>query len=160
MRTIVLGLGNPYGGDDGVGPSVARALQGHLVDPEVTVREASLGGVRLLELLSGYDRAILVDAIRTPGGKPGTIRRLSGAELRIADVWNPSSHGRGLLASLEAARKIGTPTPNHLMVLAIEVAPWDGLSEGSSPEVEAAIPKAVEIIRKELGSSPRGAGRA
>lgn len=74
-KTLVLGLGNPILSDDGVGLRVAAGLEGRLGEG-VTVIEASLAGLDLLELLSGYDRAIIIDAIQTEGGQPGRIYRL------------------------------------------------------------------------------------
>ena len=71
MKTLVLGLGNPILSDDGVGLRVARELENRLDQQEVTVVETSMAGLDLLDLLAGYDRAIIVDAIQTVGGKVG-----------------------------------------------------------------------------------------
>jgi len=61
MKTLILGLGNLILSDDGVGPRVARELEGRLSQQEVTVMEPSMAG---LSLLAGYDRAIIIDAIQ------------------------------------------------------------------------------------------------
>ncbi len=73
MKTVVLGLGNPILTDDGVGLRVARELEGRLDQQEATVMETSLAGLNMLDLLAGYDRAIIIDAIQTIGGKAGQI---------------------------------------------------------------------------------------
>jgi hydrogenase maturation protease len=66
MKTLVLGLGNPILTDDKVGIHVVRAAAGHCSPANgVTFAEASVGGLRLLDLLAGYDRAVMVDAIQT-----------------------------------------------------------------------------------------------
>ena len=57
-KSIVVGLGNPILTDDGVGNKVAEVLR-NKVGPEVEVVEASLAGFNLLDLLTGYDTAIL-----------------------------------------------------------------------------------------------------
>ena len=74
MRTLVLGLGNPLLGDDAVGLKVAALVRERLDGaPGVDVLEEEAGGLRLMERMTGYDRAVLVDAAVT-GGTPGTIR--------------------------------------------------------------------------------------
>jgi len=76
MKTLILGLGNPILSDDGVGVGVAGELEGRLDQQEVTVVETSMAGLSLLDLLIGYDRVIIIDAIQTVGGKAGQIYRL------------------------------------------------------------------------------------
>ncbi|GAH17016.1 unnamed protein product [marine sediment metagenome] len=71
MKTLILGLGNPILSDDGVGFCVAGELRGRLSQQEVTVMETSMTGLSLLDLLAGYDRAIIIDAIQAVGGKAG-----------------------------------------------------------------------------------------
>jgi len=58
-RTVVIGLGNPYLGDDGVGVLVIRQLAGSLAGrQEVTVIELPVGGLRLMEAMVGCRRAL------------------------------------------------------------------------------------------------------
>src|SRR5512138_2851790 len=69
MKTIVIGLGNPILGDDGVGWKVAEEVKKRLaMAPSkrsnfVDVEFLSLGGISLMEHLIGYERAILIDAL-------------------------------------------------------------------------------------------------
>ncbi|PIZ26561.1 MAG: hypothetical protein COY46_04625, partial [Chloroflexi bacterium CG_4_10_14_0_8_um_filter_46_9] len=77
MKTLVLGLGNPTRCDDGVGNRIAQVLQKEIHDSKVTVLEINAAGLELLDFLPDYDRAIIVDAIQTLGGKAGQIHRLS-----------------------------------------------------------------------------------
>ena len=63
MKTMVIGLGNPILGDDGVGWKVAEEVRKQLpCDMSVNVDCLSVGGISLMEHLIGYDRAILIDA--------------------------------------------------------------------------------------------------
>ena len=64
MKTIVLGVGNPILRDDGVGVHVIQQLKQQINDPNVTVDEALTGGMNLLDLILGYNKAILIDAIK------------------------------------------------------------------------------------------------
>ena len=64
MNSIVIGLGNPVLSDDGVGPRVAAELKLLSEKDDILVKEANTGGLGLLDLLAGYDRAIIIDAIQ------------------------------------------------------------------------------------------------
>jgi hydrogenase maturation protease len=75
VKTIVLGLGNTILRDDGAGIYVARALRERL-GGAADVREAELAGMDLIEMLRGYDRAYIVDAIQLDGEDPGVVFRV------------------------------------------------------------------------------------
>ena len=60
MKTLVVGLGNPTLGDDGVGWKVAEEIEQHLPHGQsIAVDRLSLGGISLMEHLIGYDRTIV-----------------------------------------------------------------------------------------------------
>ncbi len=77
MKTLILGLGNPLVTDDSVGLRVVEQLKPLLADrADVEVSEDYWGGLRLMERMIGFERAIVVDAIQT-GAPPGTIHLLT-----------------------------------------------------------------------------------
>ena len=77
MKTLVLGLGNPILGDDSVGFHVIQGLKDKFSHPGlITLMESSASGLGLLDLITGYDKVIIIDAIQTQGGKAGQIHRL------------------------------------------------------------------------------------
>ncbi|MFN2291546.1 MAG: hydrogenase maturation protease [Anaerolineae bacterium] len=155
MRTLVLGLGNPILTDDGVGIRVVRAARGCCQPGEVGFAEASVGGLRLLDVLEGYERVIIVDAIRTPGGKPGDIFWLSSSQL-YASLHSGSSHDLSLAGALSLGRGLGMTLPDddHLRILAIEVEDVLTFGEECTAAVAAAIPQAVQAILSELPLDP------
>ena len=74
MRTIIIGLGNPLLTDDALGIKAAAILRQELIDHDnIEVVEAYLGGLGLMELMIGFDRAIVVDAMTTGVHPPGTL---------------------------------------------------------------------------------------
>src|SRR4030042_3445653 len=75
MKIIVLGIGNPILSDDGVGIHVAQQIKQRVKNPEVTVEEALTGGMNLLDLILGYDKAIIIDAVKTNTGRTGEVKR-------------------------------------------------------------------------------------
>jgi len=148
-RTIIVGLGNPIVTDDGAGPRVAAELRGRITQPGVVIREASVGGLGLLDLIVGYDRAIIIDAIQTSGGRPGHIYRIAPADFD-GTRHAASPHDAKFSTALKYGRKVGKRIPRRIDVFAIEAADVTTFHEGCTPEVEKAIPRCVEIILAEL----------
>jgi hydrogenase maturation protease len=153
LRALVLGLGNPILTDDGVGIHVVRALAMHVLAGEwdVTCAEASVGGLRLLDVLAGYDRVILVDAIQTLGGSPGQLYRFGPDDLQQSR-HSGSTHDLTLAGALLLGRDLGMSLPQDeaIIILAIEVEDVCTFGESCTPAVAAAIPRAVETVLAEL----------
>ena len=117
--------------------------------PEVTLAESSTSGLNLLDLITGYDKLIIIDSTKTEGGEAGKIYRL-GAE-NLGDVRHSASpHDINLATALELGRKLGTALPQQIIIIAIEVVDVTTFSEKCTPEVERAIPLAVNMVAEEL----------
>lgn len=152
MRTLVLGLGNPIVSDDSVGFRVVQELKARFNKPNLTLMESSASGLSLLDLIAGYDKLIIVDAIKTEGGEAGKIYRL-GAENLGAVRHSASPHDINLATALELGKKLGAALPQQIIILAIEVADVTTFSEKCTPEVERVIPLAVSMVAEELDDS-------
>ena len=153
-KTLILGLGNPILTDDGIGIHVVRALAARPLPPNVTCAEASLGGLRLLSLIEGYERLILVDAIQSLQGKPGEIYRLHPQNLR-SSLHAGSAHDLTLPAALSLGRKLGMvlPADEAITIIAIQAEDVRTLGEEPTPAVAAALPRAVAAVLAELQKS-------
>ena len=157
MKTLLLGLGNPILTDDGIGVYVVRAVAARWTGAarsagaSVEFQEASAGGLRLLEVIAGYDRLILVDAILTPDGAPGQIYRLSSNDLR-ASLHAGSTHDLSFQGALAWGRRIGMALPpdDAIIVMAVEAEDVLTFGETLTPAVAAALPAAVEAVLAEL----------
>ena len=149
---MVLGLGNPILSDDSVGIRVARALEGRLNRPEITVMETSTAGLGLLDLLAGYDRAIIIDAIQTGEGKVGQVYQLE-PEAFNSTRRAASPHDVNLATALELGGRLGIALPKEIVIFAIEVENVTSFSEQCTPEVERAIPICVDRVIQQLDSS-------
>ncbi len=146
MKTLVLGLGNWIVADDSVGLHVAAKLRDLLADREdVDVGEDYWGGLRLMERLDGYDRAIVIDAIVT-GAEPGTIHHL--APNAIPTQRSCSAHDMNLTTALQFGRQAGLklPSDEHIQLVGIEAQDILTFTEECTPAVAASIPKAVEEV--------------
>jgi hydrogenase maturation protease len=148
MKTLLLGLGNPIVSDDSVGLKVSAILKERLAGrADVEVSEDYWGGLRLMERLIGYDRAIVIDAIVT-GSPPGTLHRLTPGD--IGTQRSASAHDVNLATALEFGRRAGVSLPpnERIILLGIEAENILDFGERCTPAVEAAIPQAVEMVLK------------
>ena len=134
MKTLVLGLGNPILCDDSAGIRVARAIQCRIDRPDVIVEEAGMGGLGLLDVLSGYDRAIIIDAILTEGGKIGQIYKF-GSDRLDSTRHAATPHDINLATALELGRRLNIKLPKDISIFAIEVEDVTSFSEQCTPEV-------------------------
>ena len=147
MKTLVLGLGNPILGDDGVGWKVADLVKEQLTpDLPVDVDFLSLGGIRLMEHLIGYQRAILIDAFALE--EPiGSILILKLSELPNYSAFHTTSaHDMPLQSAIKLGRSMGAQLPEDITVVGITTKHIYDFSEELSPPVEQAVPKALQIV--------------
>jgi hydrogenase maturation protease len=149
---IVIGLGNPLLGDDGVGwRIVERAAQRYNASPhsypQADFECLSLGGLSLMERLVGYRKAIIVDSITTGKQPEGTLLSFSLEDLpALASSYTRSSHDTTLPEAIQVGRMMGAPLPDFITILAVEARRVYEFSEELTPAVAAAIPRAEQMI--------------
>ena len=139
-----MGMGNTILSDDGIGIYVAREVDKLLSDYDVTLKEASLGGLELLELIKGFDHLILIDAVFTGKNEVGTLIRY-----RVEDLKGGSAMARHQVSfseALELGRKINMDLPEKIDIFGIEVVDVFTFGESCTPEVEAKIPQIAQDI--------------
>ena len=154
-RTLLLGMGNPILSDDAVGVRLARDLGAALAGTPglEVVPECSAGGLALLELLHGYDRVVVVDSIKTRGGRPGDWYRFTAAALR--ETMNLRNvHDANFATALALGRRLGHPLPadEEIHVLAVEIEENREFSESLSPALERAYAGVLAGMLDELRS--------
>jgi len=145
---VVIGVGNAYRRDDGVGLAVAARLRGR-VPAGVEVVGCELEPSRLIDAWQGADTALVVDAVRS-GAEPGMLHRVdAGAGAVPASVFRSSStHAFGVGEAVELARALGT-LPGRLVLYGIEGGEFVA-GEGLTAAVEAAVEPAVRAVLEEL----------
>lgn len=144
MKTLVLGLGNTILRDDGIGIYAVRELAKR-IDGAADVRESASAGLDLVEMLRGYDRVLIVDAIQLEGEEPGTVFRLVPDDLRIT-ARLASLHDVDLVTALALGRRLGFAMPDDVTVYAVQVADALSLGEECTAAVAAALPGLVEEL--------------
>ena len=147
-KTVVIGIGNPDRGDDGVGHVVAYALRAQC--PRGTLVMTHSGeATSLLAAMDGAARVLIVDACQS-GASAGTLHRLDVTKEPLpAGRLGFSSHGFGLAEAIELARALGQ-LPRQCLVYAIEGAVFD-VGTGLSPAVANVIDDVVIRLVSELG---------
>jgi hydrogenase maturation protease len=117
----------------------------------VKVVTTTAAGLALLDLLTGYERALIIDAIQTRQGKAGDVYRL-GLDDLPAPLHSFTVHDVSVRSALDIGQKMGLPLPGEIIIFAIEVADVAPLRESCTPQVEGAVSKAVSLVLNELRS--------
>jgi hydrogenase maturation protease len=149
LKTIIIGIGSLLRGDDAIGIRIAEALEREILPPEVKVVTTTAAGLALLDLLTGYERALIIDAIQTRRGKPGDVYRL-GLDDLPTPLHSFTVHDVSLRSALDVGQKMGLALPTNVVIIAIEVVDVTPLRESCTPEVEGAVPEAVRLVLQEL----------
>ncbi|MFF7295473.1 hydrogenase maturation protease [Streptomyces sp. NPDC008265] len=154
-RTVVIGLGNEFRRDDGLGWAVAgllerRAAQRQL-PPGVVVARCDGDPGRLIALWEGAGLVIVVDACFPPLTRPGRTHRWAvGASggLDLAAPARHSTHGLGFAEALRLSDALGR-SPRHLIVYAVEGAD-QSTGMGMTAPVARAVPRLLRRITADI----------
>jgi hydrogenase maturation protease len=149
VRTLVLGMGNPILSDDGFGLVVVERLKEQPLPDGVSVTASEVAGLRLLELMRGYDKVVIVDALCSGSRSPGQITRFSGDDFRGGHRYS-SAHSIGIRTVLELGARLGYQMPAEVVAYAVEAADVETFGETLSPDVAAAVDEVIELVRGEL----------
>jgi hydrogenase maturation protease len=160
---LVLGLGNPILGDDGIGWRVAEqvgsATAGYAAPVDVDC--AALGGLSLMERMLGYGRVILIDSMWTGAQPEGTVSSYSLDELPNPGAGHTASpHDTSLVTALRTAEMMGAVIPERVDVVAIETQACYDFSESLTAAATSALPiatrKVLELLGEAAGRDNRG----
>jgi hydrogenase maturation protease len=147
--TVVIGIGNPYRCDDGVGPALVNELN-QLSDVDTVLADGE--PTQLLDAWSGAKLAIVVDAVLCDPAHPGRIHRTGMDDLASAGSAT-SSHGMGVPEAVLLGAILNR-LPQHLVVFAVEAAHL-GFGTDLSPEVAAALPELLSAVLREIREETR-----
>ena len=147
MNMLILGVGNPILTDDAVGIKIAQKLKEE--NPKLEVIETSEAGIALLDLITGYDKLIIIDSIKNEQGKPGELYKLGLEDLKPAKDFS-SSHGIGIATAFELGQRLGCRMPKFVDIYAVNVKDNSTFGEECTEEVKERIPFITkQIIEKE-----------
>jgi hydrogenase maturation protease len=144
---VLIGVGNPYRSDDGVGTTVARLLRERGV-PQLRIVESFGEASELIDLWGGARLAVVVAAVRAHPARPGRVRRIAVPDPGPAGARAASTHGVDLGAAVALARALDR-LPERLVLYAVEVA-GVGYGQRLSPAVAAASVRVAAAAEVEL----------
>ncbi|OBH12154.1 hydrogenase maturation protease [Mycobacterium sp. E1747] len=145
-RVAIIGLGNEYRRDDGVGVATAEALRG-LAWPNVIVRTGIAEPMGLIEAWTGVGLAVIIDAAIADPADPGRIHRydVDGVPPQAEGL---SSHHIDIGRTHALARALER-VPGAIVVFAVEAADT-GAGAGLTPRVAPAVPVVVRMVAAEI----------
>jgi len=149
---MILGLGNPILGDDGIGCVVAELIGNRLgTGSGVTVLSTSVSLVRLVDEISGHHRLIIIDSITTGQTEPGELMEI---EFRKRSSFPISAHHFSIEQLQDIGNALGLSMPEYVKVYGIEIIRPEVYEDSLSPALQNLLPEfAEEIINRELLSN-------
>ena len=155
-RVLVVGLGNSFAGDDGVGPALISLLRAKGLYPCIFL---DLPHMDVIEILDEADTIVFVDAV-VSGLQPGTVQLipLPDPEIESRNGAALSLHGWGLNATLDLRRALGLPYP-RMFLLGIEIEsakPGTELSDVVRKAMKTVVESFPLLLRRlQDGTAPR-----
>lgn len=162
MTILILGLGNSFRGDDGIGPAVIAALQAYVrsaegedsvapLPPDVELVDGGTPGMETALLLEGYQRVIIVDAANL-GRAPGEWIRFTPVDVALGPAdMRGTLHSAGLPEALALAEALEI-LPSEIVIFGVQPLET-GWASGLSRPVREAIPALCEAIVAEVSAS-------
>lgn len=150
MRIIIIGLGNSILTDDAIGIRISEILARKLEhfprtqNIDICVEQNEAGGWDILDLVTGFDVVILIDAISDQALAPGEVAWYSDkifSSARLSGV-----HTMDVFSALEYGRKNNLNVPDTLLILGVGVKDIHTFSEECTPEVVPAIELGAEAV--------------
>jgi hydrogenase maturation protease len=147
---VVIGVGNEFRRDDGIGPEVLSRLRGQAAD-HVHLMVCDGDPVAMIEAWTGASLAVVIDAVVADPPVPGRLHRIALDRAGLADGRPVSSHGLGLGATVSLAQALGR-MPGRLIIHAVEAADV-GRGVGLSPAVAAAAGPLTAAVLRDLAAA-------
>lgn len=145
-HTLILGLGNPILGDDGIGWEAARRISEANLPADVEVDTVALGGISLMERMIGYERVIIIDAMNTSQFEIGSVQVFPHSSLPAPLTGHlASAHDASLNEALQMGRELGANLPAQVWIVAVETPYVYDFSEQLSPVAEKSVDQAVQL---------------
>jgi hydrogenase maturation protease len=146
---VVLGLGNPLMGDEGIGVYLVEQLAESAAQyPSVDFIDAGTGGLAVLHYIEGRRKAVIIDCAFMDE-EPGVIRRFTPEQVRSRKVLaHQSLHEADLIRILDLARQLGQ-APDRVILFGIQPRCVE-LGRELSPILTGKTDEYISLILHEL----------
>ncbi len=150
MNTVILGMGNTLLSDDAIGILVVRNLKRILGQiNNLAIKETSWGGFAIIDLLSNYDYAIVIDSILTQKKPAGFIHYLKPRDLMPTLRLN-SYHDINFITAIKFAEQFNAKMPSDIDIFAVEIEDSRTIQENLTPKVFNTIYDCTLLIISQL----------
>lgn len=146
MSDIIVGIGNRILSDDGIGIYIVQRLKNELKDVEI--RETSVSGLGLVEIITGFQRAILIDAIKTGQNRIGDVRiyKLKDFESHLPFSY----HSTDFISAIRISKSYGINIPEQIFFIGIEIKDNLTFSETFTRDIDNLKETIYNRVKKEV----------
>ena len=146
MNALVMGMGNTLLSDDGIGIIIKRYLEQKLGSvKEIEFAETSWGGFRIIDLIRGFDYAIVIDSIKTGKFPEGYIHHLKKDDL-LPTLRLNSYHDINFITALNLAERMDYKIPSEIDILAVEIENNYTITENLNPVIRSSVVNAAKKV--------------
>ena len=149
-KTVILGVGNLLLSDEGVGVHVINKMMDMHFPPDIELIEGGVDGLRLMNLVVGVDRLIVIDAVKG-GGSPGSIYKFRPEEfVTRTDISKLSVHQVGILEVIRLSGLVGKLP--ETTIIGVEPKSIE-MGMELTPKIQSKVPRIIELVLDELKDS-------
>ena len=149
QNILIMGIGNEVLTDDEIGPKIAKELGRQIKDPGIRFESVALGGLEIIELFRGFEKVVIIDAIKTRDGIPGALYLFRPDDFKET-LHLSNLHDVNFLVALELAEQLGIKLTSEIYILAVEIIEDLVFSEEFTPELAKAFPGILVEIKEFL----------
>jgi len=151
-KILILGMGNDILTDDGIGIKITKVLEKKFPFPNIIYNTLSLGGMEIIEYIKNFNSVVIIDAIKTLNGVPGTVYQFMPSDFKETTHLS-NVHDISFLTALKLAKELDIKIPETIIIIAIEIVEDMVFSNDFTPQVQEKYPEIIEevsIIVREL----------
>lgn len=154
-KITVIGLGNKVLGDDGIGAHLISDLQRVLNLDGISYQISVNGGLEIIELLNEYQKAFIIDGIRTAEGNPGDIYFMDSNDF-LETLHISNFHDVDFITALKLAEKIDFRIPEKISIIAVEINEDKVFNESLTPSLQEKYPDILQLTINSIKSELHG----
>ena len=147
MNALVLGLGNDILSDDAIGPKLVSRLERNESLPGIDFKTVAVGGIEVIDLIKDYDKVVIIDAIKSKKGIPGTVYQFTPTDFKET-LHISSYHDMSFLAALEFAKEMDLNSPEKIDIIAIEIVEDLVFSDEFSPILKSKFEQIYKEVKE------------
>jgi len=144
---LILGMGNDILTDDGIGIKITKVLEKEFPNKGFIYDTLSLGGLEIIEYIKDFNSVIIIDAIKTMNGIPGTVYHFVPEDFKET-LHLSNIHDISFLTSLRLAKDLEIKTPDDIHIIAIEILEDMVFSDNFTPQIQEKYPEILKEVKE------------